>query len=383
MLNILRKAIILISFIPLYIILSVLSRLKIFIKKLFHIKPAVVWGVTPIINIIPNSESIKKLGYKSKTVVYHAYYITNEFDYNFEKYFKNRITAIFAPFVVFLWSLLKFEVFNFYFDGGFLKDTFARKAELPLLRFAGKKIVIFAYGGDVRYKSLTDKLGKYNCCIDCPTSLRNCICDEEKALKSTRHASKWANATCSMGDMTEYTPGSINNLFYWPIDIDKWKYSGKKEDSKTIKIIHAPNHPHYKGTKYLEETVKELKEEGYDIELVLLQNIPNELAKKYYADADIIAEQFIVGWHGYFAIEAMALGKPVICYIRKKEYLPEGYNCPIVSASPDNLKEELIKLIKDPELRLRIGKEGRAFVEKVYSLEKFGERLVNLYKNIW
>jgi len=383
MYRLIKRTIIFIPFILIYILFAILSRIKLTYKKIFNIKPSIVWGITPIINIISNSKAVKLYGYKSNTVVYNTYYITDEFDYNLEKYFKNKFTRYFVRWVTFLWVLIKYEIIHFYFDDGFLKDTFISKLELPLLKFAGKKIIVSAYGSDIRVESITRKLGKYNCCIDCPIPKRGCICDEKKAEEKIKNVNKWADVVCSLGDMTEYTPGSNNEIFYTPIDINEWKYVGVNLNPDKVKIIHAPNHPHYKGTKYLINVIEELKKEGYKVELILLEKIPNKEAKKYYESADIVAEQFIIGWYGYFAVECMALGKPVVSYIRKKEYLPKGINCPIVNANPDNLKEVLVNLIKDPFLRQELGKKGREYVEKVYSLERVGERWDKLYRKLF
>jgi glycosyltransferase involved in cell wall biosynthesis len=184
-----------------------------------------------------------------------------------------------------------------------------------------------------------------------------------------------------MGDMSEYTPKSDTSLFFWPIDVKNVKYVGTSDrDHFPLKIVHAPNHRHYKGTDYLIETVGSLQREGLPLKLVMVEKIPNQEAMKIYEDADIIAEQFLIGWHGFMAIEAMALGKPVISYVRKKSYILNSDECPIISANPDNLKEVIRDLSEDPYKRRELGKQGRAYVEKYFSLEAFSERLARLYQ---
>ena len=56
--------------------------------------------------------------------------------------------------------------------------------------------------------------------------------------------------------------------------------------------------------------------------------------------ADIIADQFIGGAYALFAIEGMALGKPVMCYLREELFPchPEWAECPIVNTNPGNLQ---------------------------------------------
>lgn len=70
-------------------------------------------------------------------------------------------------------------------------------------------------------------------------------------------------------------------------------------------------------------------------------------------------------------------------YLRKKEYLPDWIECPIVNTSPDNLYENLIILVKDKNLRQELGRKSRKYVEEVYSLEKVGARFDKIYKTLW
>ena len=126
--------------------------------------------------------------------------------------------------------------------------------------------------------------------------------------------------------------------------------------------------------------MERLKEEGYRVDLRLVEKVPNDVAVELYKEADIVAEQFLIGWHGFLAIEAMALGKPVICFVRKKGYLLSPDECPIVSADPDMLADAIRDLIKDPGKRRKLGEMGRKYVEKHYSLEAFAHRLKEVYE---
>ena len=71
----------------------------------------------------------------------------------------------------------------------------------------------------------------------------------------------------------------------------------------------------------------------------------------------------------------MASGLTTICnledqnYIyplRRWSYLSE---CPIVSATPENIEKILEKLISNPELRATLGKCGRDYVLKYHGLD--------------
>jgi len=200
-------------------------------------------------------------------------------------------------------------------------------------------------------------------------------------MKNLRRIKKYATELFSIGDMTEYTLGSNNELFFFPVDLNEIPYVGTKPDNRdTVNIVHAPNHRHYKGTDYLLQVVDKLQREGFKLELVLVEKIPNREALRLYEQADIVADQFLIGGHGILAIEAMALGKPVICYIRKQEYLLQPEECPIVNANPDNLEEVVRYLVENPEKRCELGRLGRSYVEKYFSIEVFSKRLKKMYQ---
>lgn len=347
-------------------------------------KPRIIWGPTPIITIARNAAADRLYGYRSDTLVYRPYYITDDFTFNLEPWWRWPPVALVLPWAVFLWAVLRYDIFQFFYDGGFLNRTIGKRLEFPLLKLLGKRIIVMAYGADVRTEGTTRALGAYTCCTECPERLSACICDDEKAQQNLRHVQRYADATLSMGDMIEYTPGSRNDLFYWGIDLESCPFVGVSPSSCPVKVVHAPNHPAFKGTRFLVAAIQEMKDEGYPVELVQVRSTPNVQAREVYKDADIVADQFLIGWHGYFAVEAMALGKPVIAYIRKPDaYLPSEAQCPIVNATPETLKDVLIRLVQDPGLRQELGVKGRRYVEQVYALEKVGSRFDRLYRALW
>ena len=118
-----------------------------------------------------------------------------------------------------------------------------------------------------------------------------------------------------------------------------------------------------KGSSVFINTIRELIEEGYPFELKLLEKVPNSEIKTAIAEADIIADQLVVGWYAMFAIEAMAMGKPVLCYLRKdleELYIKAGLikkdEIPIINCSSLNIKEKLIQLVEEKDSLTLLGK---------------------------
>ena len=72
---------------------------------------------------------------------------------------------------------------------------------------------------------------------------------------------------------------------------------------------------------------------------------PHAEAMKLYAQADLVIDQLLAGWYGGFAVEMMAMGKPVVCYIRAEDlkFVPPAMvaELPLIAARPDTLEDDL------------------------------------------
>jgi glycosyltransferase involved in cell wall biosynthesis len=217
--------------------------------------------------------------------------------------------------------------------------------DLPLWKMLGKKIVFHYHGDDIRNKGEGMLSRKY----------------AGTALVSTPDLLAWS-------PRARWTPN--------PIDLKKYSYIGVEDYERKLRIVHAPSVPKVKGTEYVVKAVEDLKAEGYEIELDLVKNMPHQEAVEHYKQADIVVDQLLVGWYGVFAIECMALGKPVCVYIQEdlKSYLPKAP--PLVATSPRDLSVDLRRLIEDEALRSRIGKTARVFVEQVHDADKIAKYLV-------
>lgn len=82
-------------------------------------------------------------------------------------------------------------------------------------------------------------------------------------------------------------------------------------------------------------------------------------------------------------IEAMACGLPAVCFDFKcgpRDIITEGENGLVVKDGDiDGLAEAIVKLMKDDELRKKMGENAKRVVER-YSEEKVMNKWVNLYE---
>ena len=223
--------------------------------------------------------------------------------------------------------------------------------DLPLWKMLGKKIVFHYHGDDIRNKG--------------------------EGMLSRHYAGA---VLVSTPDLLAWSPRAR-----WmpnPIDLKKYPYIGVEDQERKLRILHAPSVPKVKGTEYVVKAVEELKAEGYEIELDLVKNMPHQEAMEHYKQADIVVDQLLVGWYGVFAIECMALGKPVCVYIQEglKSYLPKA--SPLLATSVQDIKEDLRRLIEDADLRRAISQEARRFVESNHDSDGIAEQTQTIYNSL-
>jgi glycosyltransferase involved in cell wall biosynthesis len=373
---------------PLSVLLYVLivtpvSRVRSAWKRARGQKPAILWGPHPIINIRYTSLADRLYGYRSDTLVYQVYHLNarEDFDYPLDRLYTIPVLGALVPYAAFIWAGFRYDVFGFFFVGGLLLATPWWWVELPLLRLAGKKIVVYPYGQDARLPSLTRRSGRWHAYTDVPEGREDR--DEADVRWHVGVFDRFATVMLGCADIAEHLP-RLDGVFLYPLDLDSWEPSPAPDDD-VITVVHSPNHRHYKGTRFLLEAVETLQREGLPIELVLAEKISNEEAREIYRRCDVIADQFLIGAYALLAIEGMALGKPVLCYLnpRFERFHPEWAECPIVNTNPDTITEELRRIVLDEEHRRRVAARGPAYVRKYHSLESVGARMDEIYRALW
>lgn len=387
-------------FLPILFIFSAVARLK----KADRNEPRLVWGSTPIINNSYWSRAMVKAGFNSETYTGDFYstinkrqdwdrILTEEFPY---------VWRPIKPYFAFLASLFRYDVFFLSFNGFFIGNTILRSCQAFLLKLADKKIIVIPYGSDSYvYRNIRSVGTVHGLLISYPeASMR-----QERILRDVQYWVKHADAVLpgfvgpdGFGRWDVLTPSPL------ALDIQSWKFSKRNSQSKGVDdyvvIAHASNHRGFKGTEFVIQAVDQLRSDGLKVKLLLLERIPNsEVRRILREEADILVEQIIVTGHGMNGLEGMASGLPTISNLEDENYLMPirrwSYfaECPLVSATPENLVDVLGKLVTQPELRKQLGRAGREYVEKYHGYDSaqylftnvidyvFGrkESLINLY----
>jgi hypothetical protein len=180
-------------------------------------------------------------------------------------------------------------------------------------------------------------------------------------------------------ELQSYVPGA--RIVPRAIDLEEWEPLGVSTTG-TPRIVHAPSRHQIKGTEFVLAAVDRLRAEGLDFEFELIQNLSHAEAKRRYESADIIIDQLRIGWYGVLGVEGMALGKPVVAYVREDLQHHLGDSPPLGIARPDNVADVLRELILDQRKREELGAAGRRYVEEVHDARVIAGSLESLYQGL-
>src|SRR6185437_10755355 len=146
-------------------------------------------------------------------------------------------------------------------------------------------------------------------------------------------------------------------------------------------VLHAPSSRGRKGTEHVVAACATL-----DVDLEIVEGLDHRKAFELYRRADIVVDQLNAGWYGVFAIEAMALGKPVVTFLHEEAVRRTseafGVKVPIVGATKETLRDVLRPLVESADERRRVGAASRAYVEEVHDLRRVADRLLDLYAGL-
>lgn len=274
------------------------------------------------------------------------------------------------------------DVVHYHFGGSYALPL---GLDVEWARALGRRCLIYFWGHDIRIAEVEARNNPY---------FARSIPLYDKWMVETPQRSRRIQAyyarrgfTCLVGNEFMYPYISTDlfptfHLVRCAIDTQEVQAAPLDPPRGRVVIVHSPSHPVVKGTSAVLAAVETLKKRGLEFDFVLIQGTPRQQALELLKSADIFLDQFVLGGYGMASIEAMAMGKPVVCYIRPSlagQYPPE---LPIVNATQDNLVEALEKLIRDAPLRAELGRRGRAYVEKYHDARKIAQHLKGIYEEL-
>ena len=292
-----------------------------------------------------NVEALRRKGVDAKLVVFNRAKLHPEADWSLERRgpLPVRLATQFAAFGR---LLPRTDVFHFYFG----LTLVPKSLQFPLLRVTGKKCVFHWLGSDIRGKS--------------PAELA--------------YGKRAGAQIVGSYDAIRWVP----EAHVIPPGLDLRDYEPRPpSDNPRPLVVHAPSSRAKKGTAHVIEACAQLP-----VELDIVEGVPHDEARERYARADIVVDQLNAGWHGVFALEAMALGKPVVSHLKpdvvERSAEAFGVRVPIVPATAETLVDVLRPLVEDASRRRELGAAGRAYVERVHDIDRIADRLLGIYAGL-
>src|SRR5205085_1853684 len=224
-----------------------------------------------------NVQALRRRGVDARLVVFERYKLHPEADWSLDRrdgFLRRQLVQWRA-----LARLLpRTDVFHFYFG----LTLVPKSLQFPILHAAGKKSVYHFLGSDIRGKT--------------PGQLAYGRRADAQIVGSY-DAARW------VPEAEVVPPG---------IDVSGFTLTPPSDRTRPV-VVHAPSNRAKKGTADVIAAC-----EGLGVELEIVEGLHHDEARRRYERADIVVDQLRAGWYGLFAIEAMALGKPVVSFLHEE-----------------------------------------------------------------
>lgn len=284
------------------------------------------------------------------------------------------IKVIQAYFIVFR-EIFKADIVHWYYDYYVLKSGLI----LKWIKFLNKPAVVEFLGSDIR---IPEVLALHNSVYK--ESYTHEYSYKFESLSHSRevqqHFKQSGFFAMVRPELQEFIQADIFPKYYKinnRIRIEDYRPSYPETNNKTPLIVHPVTDRGAKGTNYILQAIEELQH-NYTFKFKVLENITHKETLAQMQQADIVIDQLILGAFGTTTIEAMALGKPVVCHISDnlRESLPP--EPPIINATPDTIMKVLETLLQNSDLN-RLGMQSRLYVEQYHDADRIAQDLKSIY----
>lgn len=315
-------------------------------------------------------ESLRRRGFEATGYNYYDTYL------NYEKVIQTdafELAKILEPAIEF------YDLFHFHNGYTFIDDL----RDIDMIDAAGKPMIMHHRGNDVRsFERARKGKGYENPYVNTDSSLPDEEIERRLQLFSTKMSAAIVQDYELYHYVADYYHARRKKVYVLPRLINTKQIQPHYPTvSRTPLIVHAPTNPEFKGSVYIEKALDHLRRK-YAFHYKRIENMSHREALTYYKQADLIIDQILCGAYGNLSVEGMALGKPVVCYIRPDLVSTFPKDLPIISANPDNIEQVLADLLKQPETWPEKGWRGRQYVEKHHEAERVIQKLINIYQQV-
>jgi hypothetical protein len=296
-------------------------------------------------------------------------------------------------------ALLHYDVFHYYFGLTFLYPGYGHSPnslrgkllnylstiDLALAKILRRKTFMTLQGCDVRLARKSNARNEWTMCATGRCSAyQTCldVLDQRRGHLISYVLPLFDRVFYLNPELGHFVPGG-QFLPYANVEIEKFTATYPTASGRP-KIVHAPSDATIKGTPLILEALNQLRSR-YDFELILVEKKTHEEALAIYRSADLAIDQVLAGWYGGFAVEMMAMGKPVACYIRDEDlqFIPDAMNreIPILRLNPSRLVEDLAAVLDRRAKWQNLGKMSRSYVERWHNPNTIAKAMLEAYNS--
>jgi len=264
----------------------------------------------------------------------------------------------------------RWDVYHFHFGRTLIPP---HNPDLPLYHALGRRVVFHYHGCDVRDRALMLAHQPRATCSECDP-----FCNPDRQKRVRASAERFADRELvSTPDLLASAPRAE----HLPVALDLADYRFAPRRGPVKRVVHAPTNRLIKGTRYVEAAFEVLRPRFPGVRFDVVEGLPWRELMTILADADVVVDQLFMGWYGMVAVEAMALGKPVLCFIRD-DFESRLTDCPLIRCTREDLVGRLAETLSDATDRESLGERGRAYAEREHAALGVAARLLALYRSL-
>ncbi|SEE43528.1 glycosyltransferase family 1 protein [Pseudomonas anguilliseptica] len=275
---------------------------------------------------------------------------------------------------------------------GFLRLFYAcylrilQRFEITYVRMLGKAVFVTYQGDDARQGDYSREHFAINIASQVEEGYY-CAASDAFKRRNIKLLSSIAHQVYSVNpDLLHVLHEGARFTPYSLVFLDEWMPSYTQDQNRPLRIVHAPSNRKVKGSDLILSALDRLRAKGFEFELLLVEGMSNAEARKVYESADVLVDQLFAGWYGGLAVELMALGKPVLVYIRDEDlgFIPPEMKAdlPFLQITPVTVEDALRDLLLMPrESLVALGKRSRAFVERWHDPLNIARDIKEDYEN--
>ncbi|MBP7139890.1 MAG: hypothetical protein KBA47_03035 [Caldisericia bacterium] len=320
---------------------------------------------------------------KIKNIIYNIYPYTK----GINKVISN-IKYYYYLISFFIYSLFHYNIFIFLNSSGFLN---LKKFDYFILKLFRKFLIFVSLGSDTRPPYMNGSvLNKIK------FSVSRCYTITKRKYNDIKIIEKFSDVIINYHPHAQFlTKPFVSGMYigmpspkaddYKDIESinDDNVLNKARSDPRKIKILHAPSDPISKGTFIIDDIINRLKDEGYDILYVKLQNMPNSEVISHIRTSDFIINQvYSDSPFSMLSVEAALYKKPSVTSGYYVDYIEKDLDSNLIPATifvhPDKLYDVCKKLCDSKKLCEENGEKSYNFVKENYTPEIVAKKFLKL-----